>query len=339
MKDRNRLWGSDTDDVRGRALESAIDANNYVVLNNGQGTHQTNSGSMTHIDVSLSSRKLATKCKWTTLNNLMGSDHAPILISINARPEQQLSSVPKWKLTSADWTIFRQSVENQIQVVTINEHEEVDQFNSKVVDILITAAEESIPKTRLSLSKRHKPLPYWNNDIKTAIRNRNRARNKMNKTKNIDDCIEYRRLKSIAQRVIRQSSREHWQSFCNTLNSRSRLSTVWNMAKKMNGTKSNPTSGSLIENGNIVELNKDKAEVFARTFASVSSTTNFSPEFQNHKTNVEQNHANLYRNNAPDTEITKHLNREFTSREINLAIDQLKKNKSPGEDRIPYEFF
>ena len=151
MNARNRLWGSDTDDVRGRVLESAIDANSYVVLNNGQGTHQTNSGSMTHIDVSLSSRKLATKCKWTTLNNLMGSDHAPILISINARPEQQLSSVPKWKLTSADWTIFRQSVENQIQAVTINEHEEVDQFNSKVVDILITAAEESIPKTRLSL--------------------------------------------------------------------------------------------------------------------------------------------------------------------------------------------
>jgi len=159
MNARNRLWGSDTDDVRGRALECEIAANNYVVLNTGQGTHQTNSGSMTHIDVSLASRKLATKCTWTTLNSLMGSDHVPIIITINARTETQLASVPKWKLAKADWTAYRRSIEQQVQAVTFSDYDEVDQLNTKIVDIIITAAEESVPRTKPSVSKRHNHSP------------------------------------------------------------------------------------------------------------------------------------------------------------------------------------
>jgi len=58
------------------------------------------------------------------------------------------------------------------------------------------------------------------------------------------------------------------------------------MVKKMNGTKSNPTSTSLVDNGNVVEFDKDKAEVFARAFASASSSTNYSTEFQRHKNDI-----------------------------------------------------
>jgi len=35
MNARNRLWGSNTNDARGRALEDAIIAHGYVVLNTG----------------------------------------------------------------------------------------------------------------------------------------------------------------------------------------------------------------------------------------------------------------------------------------------------------------
>ena len=118
---------------------------------------------------------------------------------------------------------------------------------------------------------RQKPLTYWNDDIKMAIRNRNRARRKMHRTRNINDCIEYRRLKSIAQRVIRSAARGYWQNFCDRLTNQSRLTAVWNMAKKMNRTKSNPTSTSLVDNESVVEIDKGKAEVFARAFANVSS--------------------------------------------------------------------
>jgi len=102
----------------------------------------------------------------------------------------------------------------------------------------------------------------------------------------------------------------------------------------MNGTKSNPTSTSLVDNGNVVEFDKDKTEVFARAFANVSGSRNYTVEFQRLKNDIEQKHACMFANDAPVTEMSEHLNKEFAQLELNLAIQQLKKNSVPGEDQI-----
>jgi len=94
----------------------------------------------------------------------------------------------------------------------------------------------------------------------------------------------------------------------------------------MNGAKSNPTSTYLIDNGNVVEFNEDMAEVFARAFASVSSSTNYSAEFQRHKNDIEQNHAHLFANDALYSHRnvgTSQQSTEFAQPELNLAIHQL----------------
>ena len=88
MNARNQLWRADSDDTRGQLLEHKIAAHNYVILNTGQGTRQSLTGSVSHIDVSLASRQLAVNCQWTTLNDTMGSDHVPIIITVNATPDR-----------------------------------------------------------------------------------------------------------------------------------------------------------------------------------------------------------------------------------------------------------
>ena len=83
-----------------------------------------------------------------------------------------------------------------------------------------------------------------------------------------------------------------------------------------------------------MEFDEDKAEVLALAFANVSSSTNYSAELQRHKKDIEQNHAYQLADDAPVTEMTEHLNKEFAQLELNLAIKQLKKNSTPGEDQI-----
>jgi len=124
-------------------------------------------------DVSLASSQLATKCRWATFNNTMGSDHVPIIITINARPERQRITAPRWKSADADWNVFCDCINDQINITDVTD-DDVDQLNSKIVDIIRSAAEQSIPRTKPSVSRRQKPLPYWNDEIKMAIRNRNR---------------------------------------------------------------------------------------------------------------------------------------------------------------------
>ena len=222
MNARNQFWGAETNDRRGQLIEDAIANHNYVVLNTGQGTRQSTSGFMSHIDVSLASRQLAAKCRWTTLNNTMGLDHIPIVVTTSARPDRELAALPRWKCSKADWSTFKQLMEQRLNGFNINEDVDIDQLNDNVVDIIRTAAENSVPQTKPLTFKRLKPLPYWNDDIK----DRNRARNKMNRSKRIDDCIEYRRRKAIAQREIRSAARQHWQNFCDRMTSNTRLSTV-----------------------------------------------------------------------------------------------------------------
>lgn len=339
MNARNQLWGADTDDTRGQLLEDAIATHNYVVLNTGQGTRQSPTGSMSHIDVSLASRQLATKCGWTTLNNTMGSDHVPIVITVNAVPDRELATAPRWKCSKADWSAFRRLMEEQLTGLEVKEDDDIDSLNDHIADIFRQSADHSVPQTKPSSSKRLKPLPYWNDEIKRAIRDRNRARNKMNLSKNMDDCIEYKRRKAIAQRVIRTTARQHWQNFCDQLTNTTRLTTVWNMAKKMNGTRSNPATAPLVDSGRCVITNQEKAEVFARTFAKTSSSDNYSQKFRQHKDDIEQHHAYQFANDAPATAMSEHLNKDFTQRELRLAITQLKKNTATGDDRIAYEFF
>ena len=61
------------------------------------------------------------------------------------------------------------------------------------------------------------------------------------------------------------------KNFCATLNRTSNLSVVWNMAKKMNGTVPQHKVQNIVQNGNTVESDQDKANIFAESFAKISS--------------------------------------------------------------------
>ena len=341
MNAKSPLWGSDTYDTRGRALEEAVNAHEYIILNTGQGTHQTKTGLMTAIDVSIVSKQLATKCSWKTLNNTMGSDHVPIVISVSVYPDKQLATVPQWKLAKADWIMFQQILKENLTASNTDQaaDKDIDQLNDDFINTIRYAAEQSIPQTKPQFSRRLKPLPYWSEEIKNAICDRNRARNKMKKTKNLEDCINYRRLKDVAQRVIRSTAKQYWQSFCDRLTHSTKLSVVWNMARKMNVVRSNPSTTSLIDREDIIDTDKDKAELFARAFAKISSSSNYSNIFQQHKYNIETYHKELFTNNAPRSSITDDLNKTFTPDELNQAVKKMKRNSATGDDKIAYEFF
>lgn len=333
---KSAMWHSPTTDSRGRTLERLIFDSDCVVLNNGQPTRINPNGTMSHIDVTLASSRIASKCRWSVLNNAMGSDHHPILITINERPDRDISRVPRWKLKSADWETYGLKCAMLPDDELIDD--DINEFNDKVTQAIRLAAEATVPQTSPRAGKRNKPLPYWNEDIKAAIYDRNRARNKMRKTRSLDDCIAYRRLRSVAQRLIRNTAKLYWQEFCATLTRQTRLSVVWNMARKMNGIKCHPTAVSLTDGNVTAEQDYDKAEIFAKRFTEVSNSQNYSPTFKLHKENMEKHHSYLFANDAPETEMTEVLNADFTAQELDIALRGVRRGTSPGDDRIAYEF-
>lgn len=334
---RSRLWLSPTTDARGKMLENIIADRDYVALNTGQPTRLSPNGNMSHIDVSLASNDLAMKCRWSVVNTCMGSDHNPILIRIGEPPKRDKAAVPRWKVKEADWYAFSYECNGRLNVESVFDTD-INRFNRNVTDAIVAAANIAVPRTGNGCAKRIKPLPYWNNDIRAAVYARNRARNRMKRSKNLDDCIEYRRLKAVAQKVIRNVARQSWQDYCSTLTGQTRLSTVWQMARKMNGITCSPSETALHDADKIVTTDRDKADLFAKQFAKVSSSMNYSAQFRQHKLDVETNRQEMFANDAPGSEMTAALNAEFSIGELNMAIGQTRKGTSPGGDRIAPEF-
>ena len=122
----------------------------------------------------------------------------------------------------------------------------------------------------------------------------------MNRSKKLDDTIEYRRLKGIAQFTLKSTAKEYWHNYCNTLDRPTKLSSVWRMAKKMNGVSTNVRDITLVSNNQEVDTNQGKA--LAKTFSDVSSDGNYTQTFITHKTGIETNHTHLFtlNVNTPD---------------------------------------
>ena len=151
---------------------------------------------MSCIDVTFASSTLAAKCNWRVVNNTLGSDHCPTVTTFHESAVYDTAFTPKWKLDSADWKQFKENCRQLITPQVVSD--DVNVFNDRLSAAIITAAETSIKQTKNS-KKRIRPLPYCTKKIKEAVYVRNKARNKMNKSKDLNDCINYRRLKGIAQ--------------------------------------------------------------------------------------------------------------------------------------------
>ena len=109
--------------------------------------------------------------------------------------------------------------------------DDVETFRRNITEAIIQAADITVRKTEMSTNRKYKPLPYWNKKCSDAINHRNIARNKLNKSFRREDGLLYRKLKGIAQKTIKVAAAEHWQGYCNSLDSSTKLSSVWHMAK------------------------------------------------------------------------------------------------------------
>ena len=333
------LWGSPTTDRNGDVIETLLHTHGLVTLNTGEGTFIKPQGGCTHLDLTLVSSHLAARSSWNVIHDSLGSDHLPILTTIDERPVLEDLSHKRWVLRRADWPAFTEACRGMNTGDNTADNELV---YTKLVAGIVSAADKAIPKA--SGRSRFKPVPYWTDACSRAVENRNHARNRMNRTRLLDDCIKYRRLKAVAQRTLKDASKEHWHTYCDSLTSSTKLGSVWKMARKMTGTSSQQSMPNLVKDGTSYGTNADKANLLAATYAEASSNRNCSSDFIATKQRLLEEWR---KTRAPETSDAKpcslqentssNLNEPFTRQELREAIDGSKNNTAPGSDGITYE--
>ena len=201
-------------------------------------------------------------------------------------------------------------------------------------DSLITAAEAAIPKTKPSSKRKLRGVPYWTSKCASAVRKREQALAASRSNKTADAYINYKKQKAICRRVIKDTKQEYWESYCDTLTDTTKLTSVWRMAKSMQGSSSPASIPTLVEGGITCKTNAEKAELFASKFSSYSARNNQTQEFIKKSTFLEQTWAKPSKDAESQPCILDH---DIEYHELASAIKQCKRGSAPGADHISYE--
>ena len=187
---KNSTWGSPMNDARGDVIGELLDELNLTVLNTGAGTRINYDGSLSHLDVAFASNNISHKMNWEIKDECWGSDHLPSEITFNETPSVEQQIAPKFKFKKADWSKFK-SMCREINDDVLNPS--VDITTENITEAIITIAESCIPKLK---TRTKKMVPFWNENCKRAVQNKRRTKQKMDNTKEINDCIKYRKAKA-----------------------------------------------------------------------------------------------------------------------------------------------
>lgn len=321
----NELWGSEFTDHNGFVIDKIIENFDLISLNDGTGTRlDSSTGKLSHIDITLVSKCIAVKCDWSVLMDRWGSDHFPIMIKMGVNIHKcSRNFTPKWSFKRVNWEQFALTCEEYIMEPDISDS--VDNVYDRFVDQLTCAANKTVPKTKPPKGNRN-PVPWWNELCDQAIRARNKACNRLQRSRHPDDFIHYKKMCALARKTVKQAKRDDWYKFCSTINSGSDTASVWNKIGKISHSKIYRSLPTLkIDNDHVI-TDLDKANVLADTFAAVSSNNGHTPEFQKIKDKKE---AEFCFKDSTDNL----LDEPFTIDELDEAIDSAKCT-SPGKDNI-----
>ena len=327
---RSTLWGSPKVDTRGKSIENILQKSNLVVLNTGAPTRIYKNG-CSHIDLAFSSPRYANTANWEVFNSTCGSDHNLIKIEFQTFSDCEQISRPKWIFNKADWPKF--SFLCDTNLADVNFEEDLESLSKNITKAISEAANDSIPKSSGLIKKRH--AKFWNEKCATAVKERDSAKRALKINSSDNQFIEYKRLKAVANKTIKSEKRKSWRTYCSSLSHRTKLSNIWRVIKNMNNSHKGESIPVLDTSTGTAKTNRDKANVFGKHYANISSTSNYTKKFRKHKKGFEEENENVFCVRENNTSV---LNVPFKMSEFKKALKKCK-NTTPGKDQICYEMF
>ncbi|XP_063381153.1 uncharacterized protein LOC134667662 [Cydia fagiglandana] len=276
-------WGSERCDTRGRIIADWLDSHdNIVLLNTDQPTHfDSSTGRTSNIDLTIASQNIASYFEWNAFDDLYDSDHFPILVKslVNDVTPTSNCMTKRWKFHAADWSQFREEIDNNISKLIDLDHDTDITINDIVTNFsnfILEVAEKCIPKSSGNC-KRKNLVPWWNEECKIAIKEAKKAQRLYYKcAKNDHDSklkIDYKKKRSKARRLLKDSSRNYWEKFISSINSQTPIGILWKKIQKIN--KKNIRWDTIVLQHLDGILSADpvaNADLLAKTFASNSSS-------------------------------------------------------------------
>ena len=318
---RHPLWGDDATNQRGRLIEAFLHRRNCCILNQQHPTHfHSQTATLSSIDLSLSSPEIVANFGWAVSDCLYNSDHFPVLLSVPTNVP--LKRTPRYIFDRADWPAFRIAALCDRDVASFASVDEAVAYFNQVI---IYAANESIPKTRDVL--RTKEVPWWNVPLNNAVRDKKFAMRRYYASRLVADKIAFQRARARARYLLKISQAASWKKYVSSLNERTPMSAIWQKIGKIRGKHTGLRMPALDNDGVLLTDPHDVGNSFGQALSDVTIGSS-SPAFHRIKRVAESRRIQF-----PDGE--EDYNSDFSLSELRNAL-KISANTATGNDEISY---
>ncbi|KAL4143953.1 hypothetical protein QTP88_006201 [Uroleucon formosanum] len=245
----HQAWGSFYSSRRGNMIYDTINSLGLSVLNTGTVTHLGRPNCPdSAIDISFSSPDLNWLTTWHTLTEPHGSDHFPIIISLNSDNHSRRNpqnahntSFPsiQFNLNKADWVLFSQSVSNNM--FSLDETIcPIESYNMFIQIIFISAKISISPKNN---NDKHFPSspPWWDTYCTQAVNSQKNLFRIFRRSSSPSDFFNYKNACASTTRLLKNKKKNAWKQVCTNLNPSSSLKHLWQTAKRFRNCIQPPT--------------------------------------------------------------------------------------------------
>ncbi len=323
---RSRSLGCIKENQSGSVLENILINNDLVVLNDRKPTYfRFQSDYREILDLAVGTPWIASQVtSFEVLDeDLMGSDHAPICVTIDtslqeSRGNNSLEQNDDFDLSKADWFKFQEALNIQPSDEQWND---VEKLNTFIVNSILTAANLSIPKMT---QKKSGTLPP---NILLLIRERRELRRRIKHDQSLK--TEYNRLTKRIKASIIEFNSDKWEKFVNEHgNNMPSSRPMW---RRINKARSNKSGGNkiptLVSNGIRCTTDEEKANLFASMLEKTFEGSNAQFD-ESHKLKVEKE-VREYLENEVEEEIDL-----INIQEIKKVLKYLRTSATHGESKI-----
>lgn len=231
----HHLWNFDNNNnTKGNHIAESITKSDFVVLNDGSHTYEKFINKRlvkSAIDVSFCSPDLANIINWKRVEEFIGSDHLPLVISIHNSSIVSTKSVVRVNHVKAMDSICSLKAEHTFDIEDYLSELEARVKTATIID-------------KLSALKRT-PKPWWNGKIKQLWIIKTAKQRIHNKFKTFYTSIQLKKATAILKNEIRMAKSASWARFVDDINPMMNNAEIWRRIKCING-KHNRDYASII---------------------------------------------------------------------------------------------
>ena len=324
----HRNWGSPSNSRKGNILSKFLNRSDFILLNDGSPTHFSTHGTFSHIDISFCSSAMASQAIWRIEENLSGSDHFPIYITLFPPPyinRQKLK--PKFNTKLANWDKYQNSCTSLHKARPPSDN--INREAANICKIILQSANVSIPRSKIF----HKRIPWWNKKLETLKKEKNRFWHLFKRNMVLVNLLNYKRANAVYKREIKAAKRASIYKLTSTITPNSPTDKIWQNIRNFTGYKSTTGIHCIASQSNLDTMITNHAKIaseFGKYWSEDSADSKFSIDFRNRKTNITSNLPTF-----DPCESAKKMETKISFIELASILRKLK-GKTPGMDQISY---